>query len=1197
MSVVSNADAASKEALDNIQAHLLRASKYEFMDGDKKVVKTRNWSLFFFFRILPQAEFDGTIQRLKAATETSSDADDSADKISNERDLWLDFAQPSFANAGIVEQRLADVAPAVAPPRPPDAPAQAFLDWLKVLASADKSALLSNLTRWITPTTQLKGASAPTPEFKGFNIADLNDWVAERYGKGQLSLEKLSQWLQIYADSKNYELLLQEMGRSLQALIGGDSPSLAIVALYELLRQGALAMANDSNQEKPGLIRGEAKDPDKISADTTPINIAFTYSGLEALKLDKVTLASFPDPFKQGMAARAQRLHDTGPSAPENWEGELGLPSIHGYFTGGFAAADKLPRDESFWKAMRSDVAAFNNPVDKRGNLLRFWLRLIFRALGLEILHIELGQDPYHVVGGQIVSTAERMEHFGFRDGLSQPFVDLGLADTSPGGGTASRNGTWTPIAPGEIFLSLPDEDNEVQRVPISRELTKGSTFLVFRKLEQDVAGFQAFLRHHRSTRQERDALAAQMVGRWQDGTPLVLSPGLPRAQNLDASLNNFRYAADDPYGEKCPLQAHIRRANPRDIGGRDEVQRHRILRRGISYGGPLLEEEAVGDDEKRGLLFIAANSRIDLQFEVIQADWINRGEFLGQAGLGRCPLTGAHDGAVSDSFLEANAIAPMTRMPRFVITRGGDYFFAPGIEAIKLISQDIHFEPQPDEIPFGGFTMADASTPVLFERDRLQRYSAQILASPTAAVVRVPLPPSPPGAQQHISFVGRHAHVTTVLRNDDGEGLAFSVKQYRDAARFMTRGQDMLVAVDTGPTRVRLKAILNEAWTALRRGYQDDSQSVEDVLRNVVRKALEMAIRRTAQARRIDLVHDLASRATYALLCELYGTPGPNWLTELAASLPFAHQHVGELPPDWLASLTGDRPDDQGLATMQVWSTIILADLVGNIQSQTALHVIARQAATEMLNHIDALLALRLRALADNPVDKPKTLLEAFVKISHDMIAAHYGPLGADAAAAYFKDVSVLLLEIAGTSLAAIPLTLASAMHSLFKFRIDLPSVLPQILRKPDGVARLVYEAERLNPNLAVRMRYCERTTTLSQGTTINKGDWVGALIVAANLDSDAFKRPHLISFDPAIRDIKKYLLFNEGGAERECWGRNRVAMAVLEECILSAGRLKGLRRIAGAAGEPIKLVGVAVGLPARFTHVGLEPQPAAGP
>ena len=65
MDAVINTGSASKEALDNIQAHLLRASR--FSDGTK-----RNWSLFFFFRILPQAEFDATIRRFEAVAELAS---------------------------------------------------------------------------------------------------------------------------------------------------------------------------------------------------------------------------------------------------------------------------------------------------------------------------------------------------------------------------------------------------------------------------------------------------------------------------------------------------------------------------------------------------------------------------------------------------------------------------------------------------------------------------------------------------------------------------------------------------------------------------------------------------------------------------------------------------------------------------------------------------------------------------------------------------------------------------------------------------------------------------------------------------------------------------------------------------------------------------------------------------------------------
>jgi cytochrome P450 len=121
--------------------------------------------------------------------------------------------------------------------------------------------------------------------------------------------------------------------------------------------------------------------------------------------------------------------------------------------------------------------------------------------------------------------------------------------------------------------------------------------------------------------------------------------------------------------------------------------------------------------------------------------------------------------------------------------------------------------------------------------------------------------------------------------------------------------------------------------------------------------------------------------------------------------------------------------------------------------------------------------------------------------------------------------------------------------------------------------------------------MRHCETATTLPSGAETEQGEWVASLIAAANLDPRAFPEPLRFSLDPTIRDKKNYLLFNNEGNPRACWGRERVAMAILEECMMAASRLQGLRGVAGKGGEPSKLVGVTIGLPARFTQVALRP------
>jgi len=1173
------ANATQEETCRNVQAHILRASKFKD--------KPRNWSLFFFFRILQQAEFDVMIERMEGAM-----TDDDAAK----RELWQDFAETTLVNAGLVKQRVAEDSGSE-----PDRPADAFLHWLKAIVSADNSGIKDTADLMLSLFGSKSGRPKPPEVTSNVPWLDPTDWMPSRFENGVLDVSFVQSLVSQFAKPDDYakqlESIINKLKTAAPAPEGRLGP-LVTVTLCEIMRQCAPAWRKpDPGSKEPsvGIVRGEGAEELKLTEDCTPNNVAFTYSGLTALKMDGDTLISFPDAFKEGMAARADRLHDTGPSAPETWEGELGLPGVHGYFMGSFDLSEGNATKESFWKAMRRDVEAFNNPISELGQILRFGFRILFRVYGMEILHIELGQFPYEVEDDTVKDRVPRIEHFGFRDGLSQPFVDMKLGAPPPGGGTPNRDGTWTPVAPGEILLSEPDEDNQTHRLPINKTLRLGSTFLVFRKLEQDVPGFRAFLdRCCPGDHKAQEALAAQFVGRRQNGAPLVSSSANANSagQSKDAALNNFRYAADDPLGKQCPLGAHIRRVNPRDIGGRREARRHRILRRGISYGGPLLKEGAPDDGEKRGLLFVAANSRIDLQFEVIQGHWINGGEFLGQSGLGRCPLTANHSGATSDSFLKADAAAPITGLPRFVTTRGGDYFFAPGIEALREISNKGRFPPDAGEIP--DFSMGDAATPTLLDPKRLRKYGQTILSQPDLsadAAVHVELP-SPGGG---FCFIGQYRDVAYVLKNGKIAGepkrLEFSVRQYRDHGRNITRGSDLLVGTEefgsTATTRKRLGTILERAWSALAGGYE--GRDMADVVRGVAQSATEIALRRTDSARRIDLIKDLATPATYAIIREVYGVQGPDWLTEISAAMRFARQHVGDLPSDWLAKLAGREPDDRGLATLQTWSVIILADLIGNAQSLQHLQAFSRQAGSEMLNHLDHIILAAQASLGAQtpPPPAPKTLVQAFIRnAKDDGIRDLYKGFdhGGNWHPLYFKDVSTLLLEIVGTTMASIPLTFGAVMEGLLKYQIDLN----MLIRKP-GIcpSRIIYEAERLNPVLEIRMRYCEVDTQLPSGARVKAGERVACMIRAANMDKRVFDEPFRLTFDPKKRDIKKYLLFNEEGNARRCWGGDRVAMVVLQECLMAASRLQGLREVAGKGGDPPKLFRVKVSLPVRFTRV----------
>lgn len=1217
---MSHIHSNTRAAMHDVQAHLVRAAKSE--DG-----KTRNWALFFFFRIMTRAELRATlthIQQLRTDLET----DPNAWSNPSGRRVFLDFSQPGFSSPH-TRARSARNARTPSSLLPGD-PSPAFLNFLSLTTGGDETAFRRKTDQLRSIFSSFLSNDLPAKGCSSEDISRLSDLVAGavegksidyaaipyRMAGVLAALEKPASFLELLTSfGKTWE----EAGEN--ALDGG----LPLVAVYEMLREAAPTLAREVMPEYAqgltGAVRSAAEESryrtlreySRTPFDTAPITLAFSYPGLQALKLDPATLSSFPDPFKQGMAARAERLQDTGPSDPATWETEFGLPSVHGYFSGGFAVPPRIK--EALWAGLRDDIEAFNQRLEGRGTFLRAWIGLVFRLLGMEIVHIELGQDPYDLetVNGvtETVPLPDRYEHFGFRDGISQPFVDLGLGQPPLGGGTPGPNGVWTPVAPGEIYLDMPDEDGETHELPINKTLRHGGTFVVFRKLEQDVTGFRAFLAaQHPGESEAQGALAAQFVGRWQNGAPLARAPFFPSAATtLETNINDFRYASEDPDGLRCPLGAHIRRANPRDIGASDGVRRHRILRRGISYGGPLLAAEAqLGDGKKRGLLFIAVNARIDLQFEVVHSDWLNNGEFLGQAGLGRCPLTGAHEGTVFDSFLERGQAAPLTGIPRFVVTRGGDYFFAPGVEALKEMAKGNRFEPATGGTPFSGRSMGDCVTPSLFDPNLVGAEGLQILDT---GWLRIKCPPTPQEETQDVVVVAQRndLHEVLKLRSSAADPLVFPMLQYHQASQRLARGQDLIIAADPRtPYGERLREILQEGWNTYQRGLKD--KNTETAVRCAARTRLDQALRSANGAIGIDLVNQLAAQACHGVLCEVYGTPGPEFLTEIVPAIQFARQHIGDgdLPADWLRLLSGQTPADPRMTTIQWWATLILGDLASNPLSLGEIAAFSSQAGAEMLVYLDQVLT---QARARHGGGR---LMDAYVG-NERMFTQNpkwgYSP-GADGVNEYYRDVEIVMLEIAGTTMAAIPLVFACIMETLLDLRIDLADLIPHIDRADtsgglSGVQRLIYEAERLNPATKYRMRGCAAATQLRSGATVNQGDLVAIMCAAANLDPEVFADPSQFSLAPylpgPVRNQQSYILFGDQESDaatvaesyqalspdtlRRCWGRDRVAMVVLEECVRSAGQLRGLRTVAGPSGVPRKLYDTTLTMPARFTQV----------
>lgn len=176
---------------------------------------------------------------------------------------------------------------------------------------------------------------------------------------------------------------------------------------------------------------------------------------------------------------------------------------------------------------------------------------------------------------------------------------------------------------------------------PGGDDLTSLGSFLVFCKLKQHVAEFR---KDH-----PKAASGQTVVGRTTEGVPL--------ARQEAGVSNDFTYGTDIGPEPRCPYEAHVRKVNPRH----GQHRRSQIIRRGIPYGHP--------EDEDKGLLFAAYCRNIETQFERIQRGWIASG-FPARSRATTLPKVG------EDALLS-----------KYVSMRGGGYFFAPSISALRKIS------------------------------------------------------------------------------------------------------------------------------------------------------------------------------------------------------------------------------------------------------------------------------------------------------------------------------------------------------------------------------------------------------------------------------------------------------------------------------------------------------------------------------
>jgi Dyp-type peroxidase family len=508
---------------------------------------------------------------------------------------------------------------------------------------------------------------------------------------------------------KDYQMLLflkiSDVAAARQWL-GEILPQIATVA--EVLDFNRLFKATRQRRGKEGTVR------------STFINIGFSYAGIQQLVPDA---DSFTDTaFKDGLAARSAALGDptdpSHPGHPDNWV--IGGPRCVPDMVLIVASDDRYRLDEEVqWLS------------DNLGT-------------GLEMIYQQRGETLPGKLAGH--------EHFGFKDGISQPGIRGRVSEQADDFLTARENpdnvNQGKPgqdlLHAGEFIFGYPTQIGEPDPNQAGLNVTPGEiasagpvwaengSFLVFRRLRQDVKGFRSFIKQQAAELSVQnpgfadmspEKLGAKFVGRWASGAPIVNAPDRDDLTLTDDVDFEFEKTEATKAGFTCPLAGHIRKAYPRDMTRGDFInesatQTHRLLRRGIPFGQPLasgcpmqamtslkaefqtgglkamigrLRKQMAKDNGDRGLLFLAYQTSIERQFEFVTQAWVNNPNFPDE-GAGHDPILGQNKDPETrerEVVLQAPAGQDASiKLPTdWVTPTGGGYFFSPSMSALSYLA------------------------------------------------------------------------------------------------------------------------------------------------------------------------------------------------------------------------------------------------------------------------------------------------------------------------------------------------------------------------------------------------------------------------------------------------------------------------------------------------------------------------------
>lgn len=445
-------------------------------------------------------------------------------------------------------------------------------------------------------------------------------------------------------------------------LVGRLAPCVA--SLWEVKRFNEVF--SETNSRVPGGQEGVV--------EAAWVGLGIPARGHRALgvSLDELGATTGAESFKEGMAKRSgegigDRRDDQRANWPDAFKPGVGVGAVL------VVAADCASRLDAEVDQLCSEI----------------------HDAGVEIVFQERGDTLPAPLTGH--------EHFGFKDGVSQPTVE-GL-DQAP-------SEHEPPALPaGEFVLGCP---STATPSPVSGDLWTGGSYGVFRRLRQDVAKFRAQAQgmtspsptagQATSPAPPATELDAKIVGRWPSGAPTDVNP---ESDPGEAGISNAFDFAADAEGESTPRFAHVRKLNPRNEEREDRsqepAQAHRMTRAGMPYGDPLPAGTA-DDGADRGLHFITVVSDLDRQFEFVQRSWANNPNFPNGRRPGPNspygppapripadgvdPIIGAHGKGDLIALHQPGGIHELPLLAETVRVTAGEYFLLPSVHALQRVAE-----------------------------------------------------------------------------------------------------------------------------------------------------------------------------------------------------------------------------------------------------------------------------------------------------------------------------------------------------------------------------------------------------------------------------------------------------------------------------------------------------------------------------